>query len=465
MSGFNVDAPNAASSEIALLSALLTSETAMQDAGHLLSATDFHMPQHAAIFSAMQRMARRNCPVNDHELVINELSDSGQLDAAGGRAFIVHIVNERANAATAEHHARAVLEKSQRRRMQTVAELIAQAALDPAQDTAGALAAAMAALTETSDRGVTKAHAVTMADGLELLWQKVEHISNGGAVPARLPSRFGDGKAILRGYLNSSVYTLAGRPGGGKSSFMHAESVFHARQFLQEHTAAPVGDRQPLKHAVIYSLEMPVYQVYEAIAAMEVRLPFSTIEDGKLTPTQARQLLTGINDLSKLPLVVIDNLVYFEDIEADIRRRARAGTLGTVYIDQLNLLDTRAGYRGNDSERLKINHVMRQYKRLAMATGRPLFMLHQVNRAGDGEPRLVHLKESGMVEESSDAVIFINRDLEEAETMQPGEIQETQIIVAKNRHGRLGRFTIGFNGQFKAFVSVTRNAQNGNGKS
>ena len=103
---------------------------------------------------------------------------------------------------------------------------------------------------------------------------------------------------------------------------------------------------------------------------------------------------------------------------------------------------------------------MPRYKRLAMAVDAPLFMLHQVNREGDDEPKLKHLKESGRVEEQSDAVIFLYRDMDAAADIDPLELQDTTVIVAKNRHGRLGRFTIAFRGINKAFVSRATPRQN-----
>jgi replicative DNA helicase len=461
----NFNAPSAVESEIALLSALLASPTAIESAGHIVTAADFLMPQHAAIYSAVKRMETRGVPSHDHELVINELRDMGTLETVGGRGAIVELFNAYTPTTTAEHHARAVLEKSQRRQFMAIAEQMLAAAADPSQSIDVLAQRAGERIVAVSDKGAARGTSVSLGEGLDIQWKEVEFVTNGGQVPGRMPTRFHDMKPVLRGYKNSSIYMWAGRPGSGKSSLMHAESVCHARYFLSEHKAAKPEERKPLLRAVIYSLEMPVSQVVDAIASMEARVPFAAIDDRMLTAKQAKALVDATAELSKLPIDIVDDLMCYEDIEADIKARHRRGELGIAYIDQLNLMETTAGFTGNDSERLKINSIMKKYKRLAKAIKRPLVMLHQIGRKGaGGEPQLEDLKESGMTEESSDAVIFIVRDMDEAETLQPGELQDTTLIVKKNRHGRMGRATISFDGTYKSFVSKARIAQNGNGR-
>lgn len=433
--------PNAIESEIAYLSASLNDPAQFADTKHLLTPSDFCLPRNQMLFEAMLDLAVQDAPINDIDLVCRHLANTGKL-AQVGRDYIVMLATQRA--VNAEHHARIVLDKSQRRQLLVYAESIRTSAADASQDVNQLMTGYEEGLLKIVERGVSDSASVSFGDALDRQWQEIEAVTNGHEVPGRTPSRHPEGRSILRGYLNASVYTIAARPGVGKSSMAHTEAISIARHCLQRGQ----GER-----VVIYSLEMPENQVTNGITAQEALIPYTALDDRMLSGQQLKALMEATPDLSRLPIDIVDDMFCYEDIEADIRKRWRRGTLGTVFVDQLGLLETRAIFNGDSADRQRINYIMPKFKRLAMKVKRPLFMLHQVNREGDGEPRLKHLKDSGKVEESSDAVLFLHRDMEAAETLDANAMQNTAVIVAKNRHGRVGRFTIAFHGMYKAFVS------------
>ena len=84
-------------------------------------------------------------------------------------------------------------------------------------------------------------------------------------------------------------------------------------------------------------------------------------------------------------------------------------------------------------------------KRLAKATGIPVLMLCQLNRASeqrlDKRPNLADLRNSGAIEEDSDAVIGLYREdyyKPREEQPKPWEAQTMEVITLKNRHGQTG---------------------------
>lgn len=457
--------PTAIQSEISLLSALLGSATAIEEVSHLLTPADFQMPAHVIIYGALQRMHGRGVPVNDLTLVSHEIEEAGQLTAIHGPQTLQTLLEERAFPHSAVGHAQVILDKAKRRRLLALANTLSQSAHDATVDIDTVLSDALTSIERTAENGVTSG-AVSMEQAVNQQWTEVAFVADGGVLPSRLPSRFPEAKFVLRGgFADSGAYVIAGRPGAGKSSIMHAEAAHAARWFLAEHKRKlKAGIQEPLKRVVIYTLEMPVSQVMDALAAIEVGIPYGALYDRELNLEQIRSLNAAAADLAALPIDMDDTLTQYEAIEADIKRRWRRGELGAAYIDQLSILDTAKQFSGQDDERRRINFIMPRFKRLAMKVKRPLFMLHQINREGDDEPKLKHLKDSGKVEESADCVIFVHRDMEEAETLQPWEVQDVTMIAPKNRHGRIGRWHIGFRGEFKAFVSKARIAQNGNGR-
>lgn len=437
--------------EKALIAALLTNETLTEDILEIVSSADMFILRHQHIVAAAERLHASHKPV-DAELIGDELDRVGHLEAIGGYTYLGELMRDVPYTHNAAYHALRVKELSIRRNLMKAADDIKTQAADRTNDIEAVAARAEQLITGASDIAGGIDRSVPLNDALQRQWNEIEDVTNGAAVPNRIPNRHADGRGVIRGWVDGALYTIAARPGVGKSSFATCEAV-HIAQHLQ--TNAP-GQR-----VVIYSLEMAEREVTNAIVALEANISYTALDDRILTPDDQRKYVAAAGRIGKLPIDIVDDLTCYEDIAADIKARERRGELGTAFIDQLSLLDTRVQFRGDGLERQRINYIMPKYKRLAMTVKRPLFLLHQVNREGDDEPKLKYLKDSGKVEESSDAVIFIHRDMDEAAGDNPPEIQTAKIVVAKNRHGKLGRFLVGFHGKYKAFVSISRAAQNG----
>ena len=97
-----------------------------------------------------------------------------------------------------------------------------------------------------------------------------------------------------------------------------------------------------------------------------------------------------------------------------------------------------------------------------MELGVPVLSLAQLNRENtsrtDKRPQLSDLRDSGAVEQDADGVIMLHRSdyYEMNETsLKPWESVELEIIVRKNRHGRIGNCSAGF---FPATGRIIRRA-------
>ena len=116
-----------------------------------------------------------------------------------------------------------------------------------------------------------------------------------------------------------------------------------------------------------------------------------------------------------------------------------------VVIDYLGLL--RSGERA-ETRNLEVGAMTRALKGMAKMLGCPVLLLSQLNREPDkrskGRPQLSDLRDSGAIEQDADVVLFLYRK-EEA-------TGETEIIVAKNRHGPTGTATV----QWQAAITLFR---------
>lgn len=80
-----------------------------------------------------------------------------------------------------------------------------------------------------------------------------------------------------------------------------------------------------------------------------------------------------------------------------------------------------------------VQHITRMLKGLAKELQIPVMLLSQLNRDGDDEPTLKHLRSSGAIEQDADVVILLHRP-------DKANLRLVKVIVAKQRNGPLGDF-------------------------
>jgi replicative DNA helicase len=105
--------------------------------------------------------------------------------------------------------------------------------------------------------------------------------------------------------------------------------------------------------------------------------------------------------------------------------------------------------RMNGSREQEIASISRSLKALANELKIPVVALSQLNRGVEkrkGEPPMLSdLRESGAIEQDADIVIFLHRqEDEDREAGPPGDTQQVQLIVAKQRQGPLATIDLVF---------------------
>lgn len=103
-----------------------------------------------------------------------------------------------------------------------------------------------------------------------------------------------------------------------------------------------------------------------------------------------------------------------------------------VLVDYLQLLTPPSGT--GEIRQTEVAAISRSLKRIAIEENIAVSAASQLNRASEARaerrPTLADLRESGQLEADSDAVILLHRDSDLPENLY--------LIVAKNRHGRIG---------------------------
>ena len=179
----------------------------------------------------------------------------------------------------------------------------------------------------------------------------------------------------------------------------------------QRHLAAETNDRERLQ---LGNIKDPDWPALLKAASDSAGVPFHLLDDGDLSifrlRAQARQIAVRQGDLR---LIVVDYL-------------------------QLMRAERPSGNRVED-----VSEFSRGLKRLARELKCPVLAVAQLSRAveqrPDKRPVLSDLRESGQIEADADCVLMLYRDdYYDADSERPGEMD---IIVRKNRQGRLGQVT------------------------
>jgi replicative DNA helicase len=248
------------------------------------------------------------------------------------------------------------------------------------------------------------------------------------------------------GLVSEGLITIAGRPGQGKTV---------AGLVIAENVAAAGG-------RVLYeSLEMSKTQLWARRVARASGVPYKKLMGGTFrmdSDQDWRSIADATSKLSKRSLFINSTNAKLSDIERHVRQ---AGKLDLIVIDHLGLI---IPDKVTDSLYLPTTMACHALKRLAKSTGTPVVMLCQLNRANtqrqDKRGTLADLRNSGAIEEDSDAVIFIHRDayyLPPEEQPKPWEPQTMEMNVAKNRHGETGAVYMDFVGMLANINPQTTN--------
>ena len=123
--------PHSAEAERAILSAILLGGPGSDDALSSVEPSEFFLPQHQVLFRHMRRLREHCVPTDDYILLHESLGTTGELEAAGGIAYISQIPDGRPRITNVEHYVGIVRLKARLRRLIFAAQAIMETALRP----------------------------------------------------------------------------------------------------------------------------------------------------------------------------------------------------------------------------------------------------------------------------------------------------------------------------------------------
>jgi hypothetical protein len=125
----DVRLPHHLEAERSVLGSILLDPNAFHRANEILDASDFFLDWHRRIFARMEAMAAANISI-DLLTMHEELERAGELEAAGGAAYLSSLVDGVPRVSNVEAYCHIVREKAQRRRMVKAAYRLAEGSQD-----------------------------------------------------------------------------------------------------------------------------------------------------------------------------------------------------------------------------------------------------------------------------------------------------------------------------------------------
>ncbi len=415
-----------------------------------LRAKDFYTPRHQRIFEAIQHLYDHGEPV-DAVTVADRLEAVDQIEAAGGKPYLLTVTNTVPTAANARYYADIVKRDATLRDLITAATDIVRMGYESADTLPEIIEQAEKTVFEVTNQRISENFKDTEAlltEGLERiseLYDRKDHLTGIATGFKQLDNKY------LAGLQKSDLIILAARPSVGKTALALNVAVNAAK------AGTPVA---------VFSLEMSSWQLIQRILASEAGIDSHKMRTGHIGDGEWHPLHEAVGRLGKCELYVDDTpAISILELRAKARRLFRDKSEGLVIVDYLQLMQPQN--RRTENRQVEIAEISRGLKVLAKELGLPVLALSQLSRAVEQRqgkrPVLSDLRESGAIEQDADVVMFIHRDTrtnvedrfdEEGEGM-PGK-GEAEIIIAKHRNGPVGTVKLLFKDRYAKFVEPTR---------
>ena len=432
--------PSNVEAEKSVLAACMLNEEAVDEIASSLSPENFYRPAHRLIFEGIANLASRHIPIDQISLA-DRLAAEGQLEAAGGRPYLVELANNTLSLTNWKSHSEIVRRASLQRDLIYASTNINALAYDAPDDASQTIEEAERMLFSVTQKRVGSSF-TKVGDLLSTVFDQIDELARHKDELAGVGTGFKDVDDLFWGWRGGDLLILAARPAVGKTSFALNVAVNAAK-----HGAS----------VALFSLEMSATQLVQRILCSEARVNLSKLRTGSLTDADWAPILSATDSLSKLDLWIDDTPgLSLLEMRAKARRQLRDKERGLIIVDYLQLMQpTKARRDGNRS--VEVAEISRGLKVLAKELDVPILSLSQLSRAvemrGNKRPMLSDLRESGSIEQDADIVMFIDRSTDEAEAEQDGRppLGTADLIVAKHRNGATRDIRLSFAAEYTKF--------------
>jgi replicative DNA helicase len=437
--------PHNLEAERSILGAVLLDNHSLNAAVEKLRSEDFFLPQHRQIFQRMIQLAEHQQAI-DVVTLMDDLARRGELDSAGGVAYLSQLADGLPRATNVEHYARIVKEKSVLRNLAFSAAAIQEQALAGGDDADVILDRAESTIFQIAEDRV-RAGLIGVKELVRDNFERLERIFSEGRRITGLATGYPGLDNETAGLQPSELVILAARPSMGKTALALniAENV-------------AVRNREPV---AVFSLEMSKESLLLRMLASEARVDAHKFRTGHMGRDDWNKITRALTSLGDAPLWIDDSASSTVlEMGAKARRLKRDRGLSLMIVDYLQLVVPTNTGRGTNRQE-EVSSISRALKGLAKELKVPIVVLSQLTRAPEREerkPQLSDLRESGAIEQDADVVLFINRPNFYKTDLPEEDRAKAELIIAKQRNGPTGNLNFVFLARHTRFEEAAPDA-------
>ena len=466
--------------EQALLGAMLRNNRVYDDLADRLSIDDFHHPAHQIIYKTLGEQALRGQQANALTLAYL-LSDDDALEAQGGAEYLSYLENALLPSVPKDY-ARILRDLRLRRNLVDIGQTTTARAqkIEP-QEQADAL------IEEAEEKLFNLA---TIGEQEQILHDLGSASENARQIAQRAMERkrdivgintgFTELNQMLGGLHDSDLLILAGRPSMGKTALGLTIAYNAAQQVARD-------ENEPGR-TLFFSLEMSAEQLATRLIAARSGISNDRIRRGEIRRDDFQKISEASRYMAELPLFIDDSAALsVSALRQRARRAKRQKHIDLIVVDYLQLLHLAHGeHRENRVQ--EISSITRALKALAKDLNIPVLAISQLSREVEKRdpprPLLSDLRESGAIEQDSDVVMFIYREVYYLRRKAPEQRAEedvaqfearakahndlvekkrnkAELLISKQRHGPVGTVDLFFDENLARFDNLEKKPREG----
>jgi replicative DNA helicase len=437
--------PNNLEAERSILGAILLDNHALNAAVEKIRSEDFFLSQHRQIFERMIQLGEKQQAI-DVVTLMDDLSRRGELEAAGGIAYLSQLADGLPRVTNVEHYARIVKEKAVLRSLIFSASAIQEQALAAGDDADVILDRAESVIFQLAEDRV-KVGLIGVKELVRDNYARLEKIFSEGRRITGLTTGYPGLDNETAGLQPSELIILAARPSMGKTALALN---------ISENVALRL--REPV---AVFSLEMSKESLLLRLLASEARVDAHKFRTGHMGRDDWGKITGALTNLADAPLWIDDSASStVMEIGAKARRLKRDRGLSLLVVDYLQLVVPTHTGRGTNRQE-EVSSISRGLKGLAKELKVPVLVLSQLTRAperDDRKPQLSDLRESGAIEQDADVVLFINRPNFYKTDLPEEDRAKAELIIAKQRNGPTGSMNFVFLARHTRFEEAAPDA-------
>ncbi len=435
--------PQAPEVEAAVIGAMMIDDECVFKAIEGLKEKCFYDPKLRLVFAAIATLFRERTAV-DLVTVTERLRTDGNLTTVGGPSRLAELTEQVSSAANIDFYIKILQQKTIQRDLIEAGYGILRNAFDETCEVDRLIEESQSSVFQAVQGNISGGY-VEISDAVNRSMQRIQTQQNAQGLTG-VPSGFPTLDGITMGWQPGNLIIIGARPSHGKTAL-----GLNMARFAAVEQGTPTA---------FFSLEMSDMELADRLIATESGIPSDKLRGKvKMDAADWQHLERSIRRLATAPLYIDETpALSVSEFSSKAKRLVMEKAVEIIFVDYLGLMTapaSNAAYREQ-----VISEVSRQLKATAKQLNIPVIAMAQLNRnivgrlnSSMGRPQLSDLRDSGSIEQDADIVIFINRPGLMGKSEDP---DDAELIIAKNRAGRLDDIDMRFIGDQVLFVEDKR---------